>query len=97
MLVYLGVEEACKTLPVTFYTTTIKLKSVKGKVVGITIEPVEAEKNQLLTGDLTIENLQLNSGESFTKDLTCKIASGFKLGDLIVLWIQQPLKTLNIN
>ena len=77
-----GVEEGCKTLPVTFTTTTIKLKSVKGKAVGITIAPVEAEKNQLLTGDTTIENLQLNSEESFTKDLTCKIVSGSKLGDV---------------
>ena len=49
-----GVEEGCTTLPVTFTTTTIKLKSVKGKAVGITIGPVEAEKNQLLTGDTTI-------------------------------------------
>ena len=49
-----GVEEGCNTLPETLTTTTIKVKSVKGKAVGITIEPVEAEKNQLLTGDTTI-------------------------------------------
>ena len=44
----------CVTKPVEFGATTIKLKSVKGKAVGITIAPVEAEKNQLLTGDTTI-------------------------------------------
>ena len=39
-------------------------------------------KDKKVTADTTIQNLQLNSGTSFTKDLTCKIASGSKLGDV---------------
>lgn len=72
----------CITKPVEFGATTIKLKSVKGKTVVITIEPVTADKDKKVTADTTIQNLQLNSGTSFTKDLTCKIASGSKLGDV---------------
>jgi len=72
----------CITKPVKFGATTIKLKSVKGKAVVITIEPVTADKDKKVTADTTIQNLQLNSGTSFTKDLTCKIASGSKLGDV---------------
>ena len=72
----------CITAPVEFGATTIKLKSVKGKTVVITIEPVTADKDKKVTADTTIQNLQLNSGTSFTKDLTCKIASGSKLGDV---------------
>ena len=72
----------CITKPVEFGATTIKLKSVKGKAVVITIEPVTADKDKKVTADTTIQNLQLNSGTSFTKDLTCKIASGSKLGDV---------------
>ena len=84
--------------PVTFSgDITITLKSVKGKAVVITIKPAEADKNKEVTAETAIENLQLTSGSSFTKDLTCKIASGFKLGDLIVLWTLQQLKTQNIN
>lgn len=73
----------CITKPVTFTgAITIKLKSVKGKAVVITLEPAEADKELKVTADTTIKNLQLNSGTSFTKDLTCKIASGSKLGDV---------------
>ena len=72
----------CITKPVEFGATTIKLKSVKGKAVVITIEPAAADKDKKVTADTTIQNLQLNSGTSFTKDLTCKIASGSKLGDV---------------
>ena len=61
---------------------TIKLKSVKGKAVVITIVPAEADKNKEVTAETEIENLQLTSGSSFTKDLTCVIASGSKLGDV---------------
>ena len=73
----------CITKPVTFTgAITIKLKSVKGKAVVITLEPAEADKDKKVTAETTIKNLQLNSGSSFTKDLTCKIASGSKLGDV---------------
>ena len=61
---------------------TIKLKSVKGKAVVITLVPAEADKNKEVTAETEIENLQLTSGSSFTKDLTCVIASGSKLGDV---------------
>ena len=61
---------------------TIKLKSVKGKAVVITLEPADADKDKKVTAETAIKNLQLNSGTSFTKDLTCKIASGSKLGDV---------------
>ena len=74
--------DKCITKPVQFGATTIKLKSVKGKAVVITIEPAAADKDKKVTADTTIQNLQLNSGSSFTKDLTCKIASGSKLGDV---------------
>ena len=77
-----GAEAQCKSVPVQFGATTIKLKSVKGKAVVITIEPVAADKEKKVTEDTTIQNLQLNSGTSFTKDLTCKIASGSTLGDV---------------
>lgn len=73
----------CALNPVTFTgAITIKLKSVKGKAVVITLEPAEADKDKKVTAETTIKNLQLTSGSSFTKDLTCKIASGSKLGDV---------------
>ena len=73
----------CALKPVTFTgAITIKLKSVKGKAVVITLEPAEADKEKKVTAETEIENLQLTSGSSFTKDLTCKIASGSKLGDV---------------
>jgi len=69
--------------PVTFTgDITITLKSVKGKAVVITIAPADADKNKQVTAETEIENLQLTSGSSFTKDLTCVIASGSKLGDV---------------
>ena len=71
----------CITVPVTFSgAITIKLKSVKGKAVVITLEPAAADKDKTVTAETEIENLQLTSGSSFTKDLTCVIASGSKLG-----------------
>ena len=73
----------CALKPVTFSgAITIKLKSVKGKAVVITLEPAEADKDKKVTAETTIKNLQLNSGSSFTKDLTCVVASGSKLGDV---------------
>ncbi len=73
----------CITAPVTFAgDITIKLKSVKGKAVVITLEPADADKEKEVTAETEIENLQLTSGSSFTKDLTCVIASGSKLGDV---------------
>ena len=73
----------CITKPVSFTgAITITLKSVKGKAVVITIVPAEADKNKEVTAETEIENLQLTSGSSFTKDLTCVIASGSKLGDV---------------
>ena len=73
----------CITKPVEFTgAITIKLKSVKGKAVVITLEPAEADKDKTVTAETEIENLQLTSGSSFTKDLTCVIASGSKLGDV---------------
>ena len=73
----------CITKPVEFTgAITIKLKSVKGKAVVITLEPADADKEKKVTAETAIKNLQLNSGTSFTKDLTCKIASGSKLGDV---------------
>lgn len=74
----------CNDIPRASFTgdITIKLKSVKGKAVVITLEPAEADKNKEVTAETEIENLQLTSGSSFTKDLTCKIASGSKLGDV---------------
>jgi hypothetical protein len=72
----------CVTKPVTFTgAITIKLKSVKGKAVVITLEPAAADKEKKVTAETAIKNLQL-TGTSFTKDLTCKIASGSKLGDV---------------
>jgi hypothetical protein len=38
--------------------------------------------NKKVTEDTTIENLQLNSGECFTQDLTCTIVKGSNLGDV---------------
>ena len=73
----------CITKPVSFTgAITITLKSVKGKAVVITIAPAAADKDKTVTAETAIENLQLTSGSSFTKDLTCKIASGSKLGDV---------------
>ena len=73
----------CITAPVTFSgAITIKLKSVKGKAVVITLEPAAADQDKTVTAETEIENLQLTSGSSFTKDLTCVIASGSKLGDV---------------
>ena len=73
----------CITKPVTFSgAITIKLKSVKGKAVVITLEPAAADQDKKVTAETAIKNLQLTSGSSFTKDLTCKIASGSKLGDV---------------
>ena len=74
----------CNDIPRASFTgdITIKLKSVKGKAVVITLEPAEADKNKEVTAETEIENLQLTSGSSFTKDLTCVIASGSKLGDV---------------
>jgi hypothetical protein len=72
----------CITKPVEFTgAITIKLKSVKGKAVVITLEPVTADKDKKVTAETTIKNLQL-TGTSFTEELTCKIASGSKLGDV---------------
>jgi len=69
--------------PVTFTgDITITLKSVKGKAVVITIVPAAADKDKQVTAVTEIKNLQLNSGTSFTKDLTCQIAKGSKLGDV---------------
>ena len=69
--------------PVTFTgDITITLKSVKGKAVVITIAPAAADENKEVTAVTEIKNLQLNSGTSFTKDLTCQIAKGSKLGDV---------------
>ena len=74
----------CSDIPRASFTgdITIKLKSVKGKAVVITIVPAEADKNKEVTAETEIENLQLTSGSSFTKDLTCVIASESKLGDV---------------
>ena len=73
----------CAPNPVTFAgDITITLKSVKGKAVVITIAPAAADKDKEVTAETEIENLQLTSGSSFTKDLTCVIASGSKLGDV---------------
>ena len=73
----------CITKPVSFTgAITITLKSVKGKAVVITIAPAAADKDKTVTAETAIENLQLTSGSSFTKDLTCVIASGSKLGDV---------------
>ena len=79
-----AVDGSCKDIARASFTgaITIKLKSVKGKTVVITLEPAEADKNLKVTAETTIKNLQLNSGSSFTKDLTCKIAKGSKLGDV---------------
>jgi hypothetical protein len=78
-----AIPAQCITAPVTFAgDITIKLKSVKGKAVVITLEPAEADKDKTVTAETEIENLQLTSGSSFTKDLTCVIASGSKLGDV---------------
>ena len=79
-----AVPGSCGDIPRASFTgaITIKLKSVKGKAVVITLEPADADKNLKVTAETTIQNLQLNSGTSFTKDLTCKIAKGSKLGDV---------------
>ena len=74
----------CSDIPRASFSgdITIKLKSVKGKAVVITIAPADADKNKQVTAETEIENLQLTSGSSFTKDLTCVIASESKLGDV---------------
>ncbi len=79
-----AVPGSCGDIPRASFTgaITIKLKSVKGKAVVITLEPADADKNLKVTAETAIQNLQLNSGTSFTKDLTCKIAKGSKLGDV---------------
>ena len=79
-----AVQASCNDIPRESFTgaITITLKSVKGKAVVITIAPAAADENKEVTAETAIKNLQLNSGTSFTKDLTCKIASGSKLGDV---------------
>ena len=79
-----AVPGSCNDIPRESFTgaITITLKSVKGKAVVITIAPAAADENKEVTAETAIKNLQLNSGTSFTKDLTCKIAKGSKLGDV---------------
>jgi len=79
-----AVPGSCNDIPRASFTgaITITLKSIKGKAVVITIAPAAADENKEVTAETAIKNLQLNSGTSFTKDLTCKIAKGSKLGDV---------------
>lgn len=78
-----GTEGHCKEPSVTFKELTIQLTSVKAKNVEVTIIPDDEDIDKKVTSDTIIENLQLNSGSSFTEDLTCKISTGSKLGTVI--------------
>ena len=70
------------TSPTTFTTTTIKLTSVSGKNVVLSITPVEAEKNYKTTSKASITGLSLTDGDQFTESLTCEIPSGSKLSSV---------------
>lgn len=71
-----------ETSPTTFTTTTIKLTSVSGKNVVLSITPVEAEKNYKTTAKASITGLSLTDGDQFTESLTCEIPSGSKLSSV---------------
>ena len=68
--------------PTTFTTTTIKLTSVSGKNVVLSITPVEAEKDYKTTSKASITGLSLTDGDQFTESLTCEIPSGSKLSSV---------------
>lgn len=70
------------TSPTTFTTTTIKLTSVSGKNVVLSITPVEAEKDYKTTSKASITGLSLTDGDQFTESLTCEIPSGSKLSSV---------------
>ena len=72
-----------ETSPTTFTTTSIKLTSVSGKNVVLSITPVEAEKNYQTTAKASITGLSLTDGDQFTESLTCEIPSGSKLSSVI--------------
>ena len=75
-------EENEVTSSTTFTTTTIKLTSVSGKNVVLSITPVEAEKNYKTTSKASITGLSLTDGDQFTESLTCEIPSGSKLSSV---------------
>ncbi len=71
-----------ETSPTTFTTTSIKLTSVSGKNVVLSITPVEAEKDYKTTAKASITGLSLTDGDQFTESLTCEIPSGSKLSSV---------------
>ena len=75
-------NEGNEVNPTTFTTTTIKLTSVSGKNVVLSITPVEAEKNYKTTSKASITGLSLTDGDQFTESLTCEIPSGSKLSSV---------------
>ena len=70
------------TSSTTFTTTSIKLTSVSGKNVVLSITPVEAEKDYKTTSKASITGLSLTDGDQFTESLTCEIPSGSKLSSV---------------
>ena len=77
-----AIEDNEVTSPTTFTTTTIKLTSVSGKNVVLSITPVEAEKDYKTTSKASITGLSLTDGDQFTESLTCEIPSGSKLSSV---------------
>jgi len=75
-------NEGDEVNPTTFTTTTIKLTSVSGKNVVLSITPVEAEKDYKTTSKASITGLSLTDGDQFTESLTCEIPSGSKLSSV---------------
>ena len=75
-------EENEVTSTTTFTTTTIKLTSVSGKNVVLSITPVKEEKDYKTTSKASITGLSLTDGDQFTESLTCEIPSGYKLSSL---------------
>ena len=76
-------NEGDEVNPTTFTTTTIKLTSVSGKNVVLSITPVQAEKDYQTTSKASITGLSLTDGDQFTESLTCEIPSGSKLSSVI--------------
>ena len=77
-----GNEGNEETSPTTFTTTSIKLTSVSGKNVVLSITPVEAEKDYKTTSKASITGLSLTDGDQFTESLTCEIPSDSKLSSV---------------
>ena len=70
--------------PSTFTTITIKLISVSGNNIVISITPdTENEKEYKTSAKATISGLSLVDSGSFNQELKCEISSGYKLSSSI--------------